>query len=447
MTSGSTQPLVAPRELLRLDESGRLLVRKYRLAVIQGPDQGRTALVESTLQLGSSESAGFFLKDKTVSKRHVELTARPDGVLVRDLDSRNGTFSAGIRLREALLEVAPDRPASLTIGRTELSLQVVEQDLGAPKPSSNFGRAIGNSPVMQQLFGLLQRVASSDVTVMLLGETGTGKELLAESIHQASGRKDQQLVVFDCAGVAPSLIESELFGHVKGAFTGADQDREGAFLRADGGTMFLDEIGELPLDLQPKLLRALECQTVRRVGEDRERRVNVRIIAATHRDLEQEVADGRFRQDLYFRLAVVPVQVPSLRERPEDIPLLVKQMASQLKGSGPLFTESVLKQMAAWSWPGNVRELRNAVQRVAAGGPLELKPPRRTTSSSIPKPSNELPFHQAKEQLLEQFTREYLLTLMKKCDGNVAKMARTAGVARTHLHRMLTLHGIKPERG
>ena len=254
-----TETLQSPGALLRLDpKSGSLKERSYQVMVVSGPDAGLSAKIAGSLTVGSHPDANFSLTDTTVSRYHVELSARPDGVRVRDLDSRNGTYLAGTRIQEVIIEDS----AVVTVGKTGLKVSMVEEDLGVPEALATFGKVMGSAPAMHQLFGILDRVAPTDSTVLVLGETGTGKEILAEAIHAKSKRVGKPFVVVDCGAVAPTLIESELFGHVRGAFTGAVNDRNGAFLEADGGTIFLDELGELPLDLQPKLLRVLEGGTV-----------------------------------------------------------------------------------------------------------------------------------------------------------------------------------------
>jgi two-component system response regulator GlrR len=446
----ATVPIVNPGALLRLDrDTGTLRSREYRLVITSGPDTGKSQLLSGVCLVGSHPDAGLPLNDPTVSRYHVELFARGDGVRVRDLGSTNGTFIAGARIAEVIVE----EEAVVTVGKTSLRISIVEQDLGIPEELSQFGKVIGASQAMKGLFGILERVAPSDSTVVLLGETGTGKEVLAESIHQGSRRKDKPFVVVDCGAVAPSLIESELFGHVKGSFTGAVANRFGAFLEADGGTVFLDEIGELPLDLQPKLLRVLEGGTVKRVGEDKHRQINVRVIAATHRNLEKEVEAGRFRRDLYFRLAVVLVHVPPLRERHEDIPLLAKHFVKQMGRGDFELPRGLLQRFSAYAWPGNVRELRNVVERALAGAEVEpqLVPDSSPGSSGAPRaavtPNGEaitdLPFKEAKERLVETFTREYLVALLDKCGGNISKMAREAGIARNYVHRLVSKYGLK----
>jgi DNA-binding NtrC family response regulator len=347
----------------------------------------------------------------------------------------------GTRITEVIVE----DQATVTIGKSSLKISMVEQDLGLPEAQSSFGSVRGAAPAMRQLFGILEKVAPTDSTVMLLGETGTGKEVLANSIHQRSKRAGRPFVVVDCGAVPPTLIESELFGHVKGAFTGAISDRNGAFLEADGGTIFLDELGELPLDLQPKLLRVLEGGMVRRVGEDKHRRIDVRVIAATHRDLDEEIDAGRFRRDLYYRLAVVLVQVPPLRDRLDDIPLLTEHFVKAMGRGDFELPRGLLARFAAYHWPGNVRELRNLVERALAGADVDPLPNETTASRSLQTNEGitDLPFKEAKERLVESFTKEYLLGLLNKCNGNISQMAREAGIARNYVHRLVTKYGLK----
>jgi two-component system response regulator GlrR len=439
----TTVPIERTGGLLRYDpRSGTLSSREYSVEVVSGPDAGKRAPLTGTVRVGSHPEAELCLVDPTVSRFHIELEARAEGVRVRDLDSRNGTFVSGVRITEAILE---GDVGVVDVGKTSLRVAAHEQNLGRPPGAASLGKALGSSPAMRQMFGVLERVAPTDSTVVLLGETGTGKEVLAEAVHQASKRKDKKLVVFDCGAVTPSLVESELFGHVKGSFTGAVADRLGAFAEADGGTLFLDEIGELPLDLQPKLLRALESGTLKRLGEDRPRRVDVRIIAATHRDLEAEVQQKRFRGDLYFRLAVVQVRVPPLRERIEDLPLLAHHFVRAMGRGDYQLSPALLERLAAYHWPGNVRELRNVIERALAGGDVEALPDSKLARGprGPAQAITDLPFKEAKEKLVESFTKDYLTALLKQCGGNVSQAARTAGINRNYVQRLCVKYGLK----
>lgn len=439
----ATEPLQSPSALLRLDRaSGTLKERKYQVAIVGGPDTGTTRAIEGSLMVGSHPDAGLSLQDTTVSRYHLELTARPDGLRVKDLESTNGTYLAGARITEVIVE----DQATLSLGKTMLKVSMLEADLGTPQEQAVFGAAIGASKAMKQLFGILDKVSPSDSTVLLLGETGTGKEVMAKAIHAKSKRGTRPFVVVDCGSVAPTLIESELFGHARGSFTGAISDRNGAFLEADGGTIFLDEIGELPLELQPKLLRVLEASTIRRVGEDKHRKVDVRVVAATHRDLETEVAQGRFRSDLYYRLAVVLVSVPPLRDRLDDLPLLTHHFVKSMGRGDFELPRALMARFVAYHWPGNVRELRNLVERSLAGADVDSMPQEAqaaTRALSSTEDLTELPFKEAKERLVESFTKEYLVTLLEKCNGNISQMAREAGIARNYVHRLVSKYGLK----
>jgi len=323
---------------------------------------------------------------------------------------------------------------------------------------------LGQSAPMRALFALLSRVSASEATVMLEGETGTGKEAIAEAIHLHSTRADRPFIVVDCGAIPRDLIASELFGHVRGAFTGASQNKQGLVEAADSGTLFLDEIGELALDLQPQLLRVLEKREVRKVGETRPQKVDIRVIAATHRDLRKMVKEGTFREDLYFRLAVVRATVPPLRLRRDDIRLLAHAFAEQLGRGGFALPERLERELAAYDWPGNVRELRNVVEQAlslgeshmpsyagssgdhlagdpdepGAGGP----DPARASSGGTPAEVLDLPFKEAKGRLVEEFEREYLTHLLAKHKGNVSRAAQEAGIDRNYIHRLVKKYGI-----
>jgi DNA-binding NtrC family response regulator len=430
----------APTANLRLDPAdGTLHRRRHRVVVLDGAHPGAEVTFDERLEIGTLPDCGLQLQDESVSRRHLLLEVTPRGVALRDLGSTNGTKVSGVRVQEALVEGA----AVLTLGRTRVRLEPFDEKVEVGEYSgSQFGSAKGGSAPMRRLFALLSSVAPSDATILLTGETGTGKEELARSIHLASARKDRPFVVLDCGAIAPNLAESQLFGHTRGAFSGATNDRKGAFAEADGGTLFLDEIGELPPSLQPKLLRALEAGEVTPVGKDSSRLVDVRVVAATHRELATEVKAGRFRQDLFFRLAVLVVRVPPLRERLEDLPLLVRHFVAQLGRPEFDLSPEVLAELKQHPWPGNVRELRNVVERVLAGGGLELRagePP----SSPVPAELAGLPYKDAKEKLVDSFTRDYLASLLERCDYNVSEVARVSGVARNYVHKLINRYGLK----
>jgi DNA-binding NtrC family response regulator len=318
------------------------------------------------------------------------------------------------------------------------------------------GGLLGRSAAMQRIFALLRRVAPTDETVLIEGETGTGKELAAEAIHLESRRASGPFLIFDCSAVSATLVESELFGHTRGSFTGAVNDRAGALEAADGGTLFLDEIGELPLELQPKLLRALERRQVRRVGTNMGKQVDVRFVAATNRTLLREVECGRFREDLFYRLAVIRVPLPPLRERIEDIALLVRHFERQFSSqTGQQETEplpdAVVNVLAAQFWPGNVRELRNAVARLLVLGseegdsaPSTLRSPsgtRRPPSGVVQVDLTE-PLRAGRKRVADAYEKAYLEAALRRTEGNMSQAADLASVNRKFVQRAVKRHGL-----
>ena len=422
-------------------------------AVLSGTHKGLMKPMGGRLRIGKASDNDLVLSDDTVSRHHCELIRSPEGIHIRDLDSTNGTRVDGTRVREATVQ-----PGSvLKVGEVEISLRPSTQKVEVlPSDKPQFGTAIGQSLAMRTIFGVLERIAPTDATVLLEGETGTGKDVLARSIWQASTRAQKPFMVVDCGAVSYSLIESELFGHERGAFTGAVSARQGAFELADGGTVFLDEIGELPLDVQPKLLRVLETREFRRVGGNKTLHTNVRVIAATKRDLQREVQAGKFREDLYFRLAVVPVTVPPLRARREDIPLLVTNILKTAGGGTDLtVAQETLQALAAHDWPGNVRELRNVLERAIymaqAIGSRELSvvalpgsaAPSDTAFVFEPGKS----YRDTRAKYDGEFEKRYVKWLLGRHSGNVSAAAREAKMDRKHLHDMAKKHGLRGEGG
>jgi DNA-binding NtrC family response regulator len=418
-----------------------------RAEVVKGPDAGKTLVASSdVLTIGTAPGNDLVLTDETVSRYHLELKLRGDRIAVQDLGSTNGTAQGPTMIERGLISPG----AILTLGKTQLAIaqgapSTVEVYLG-----DRLGKVRGRSPAMQRLLARIDRAARSDVSVLLLGETGTGKEVIANAIHEASTRAGKPFETVDCGSLMPTLIASELFGHEKGAFTGADRQHVGAFERADGGTLFLDEIGELPASLQPALLGALERRSFRRVGGQKPINVDVRLVAATHRDLRAEVNTGAFRQDLYYRIAVVLLEIPPLRERAEDIPLLIEHFLAEAGWTGPVaevVPAPVMKQLAAHHWPGNVRELRNFVEAALALGEapgLAARPEGEAEPGAMSFGALlEQPYADAKASLLESFEVQYLQNLMARTNGNISGAAREAKMNRSYLLEMLKRHSIR----
>ena len=427
--------------------------RSAEFTVIDGPDAGMVVAIPAVgAVVGAGAGADIELSDRSVSGRHVSISPGPNGFTITDLGSRNGTFIDGVAISKA---TAP--PGTVVrIGHTLFALTPADDSLTLPpSEASQFGAMRGTSPAMRQVFAVLERACQSDASILCLGESGTGKELAARAVHDQSPRKDGPFIVFDCGASTENLIESDLFGHVRGAFTGAVSDRDGAFALAHGGTLFLDEIGDLPLHLQPKLLRLLEAGEVIPLGSRKPQRFDVRVVAATHRDLYAEVARGGFRGDLYYRLAVVEVHLPPLRARSGDLPGLIAHFLTRL-GRADLAAQvpgARLDRLLQYQWPGNVRELRNVMARaVALAGPNDdvaslpyllraaaAEPP----ASSAPRVRADRPFHEAKEDAVLAFERAYLEDLLEQAGDNLSHAARVAGVERKFLYKLLERTGLR----
>ena len=457
-----------PPEETRLNPIALAQTYRTQARVTWTDDAGtHSCIVDGRVVVGSSPDSGIVVHDHTVSRLHAELEARHEGVWVRDLGSRNGTFVDGLQVTGALV---PNK-GSIRFGSTVL---VLDYNPGQVRPvelwpSAAFGMLVGKSVKMRELFATLSRIAPMDASVLIYGETGTGKELVARAIHDASPRARKPFAVVDCAALPENLLDAELFGHAKGAFTGAGSARPGAIEAAEGGTVFLDEIGELPISMQPKLLRALESKMVRRLGETSHRRVDVRFVSATHRDLLTMVNVGEFREDLYFRLSVLPVQVPPLRARTEDIELLVGHFLRAAGGPGNVSAELV-QELTSRPWRGNVRELRNFVDRARALGAAEalaMMPssgPARVREGdaesrlspahaldervALPapeaSPQDDRMFRQAYKDFREAWVdageKEYVRRLLARHDRSVVAAAREADVDRTYIYRLIRKH-------
>jgi two-component system response regulator GlrR len=442
-----TSPDVSPTESISSLTFERALRDGFRVVVVDGPDRGLSASASGdTMTIGTDPTCDLQLGCRAVSRFHCELEIGKDGGVIRDLDSTNGTRVDGTRIVAGYLR----RGAEVEIGRNRLRFEPLDEQVGVELfPGDRFGGLIGRAPAMRAAFARMARAAASDVTVLLGGETGTGKDSAAEAIHSASARASRPFVVLDCASLPKGLAESELFGHQAGSFTGATRDRVGVFESASSGTVFLDEIGELPLALQPKLLRVLERREVQRIGETRMRAVDVRIVAATHRDLRRDVNQGRFRSDLYYRVAVMPIQLPPLRERAEDIPLLIEGLLVDV-APDPEHREALRRRLpiaalARMAWPGNVRELRNYLERAAVLESVALSTADRApiaSRSGGELPTAELPFNVAREAWQRWFEHHYLVDLLARHRGNIPAAAQAAGMHRTHLYRLLQRAGL-----
>lgn len=419
--------------------------RRLRVEVVRGPDKKvRGDFDGDRVVIGTHEACDLVLTDATVSRHHVEIALVAQGYRIRDLDSSNGTLMDGLRVLDVIVEGG----ATLRIGETSIKTTPLGDTVDlALSPATRMGPLLGRSAKMRRVFAIVGKVAPTDTTVLLTGESGTGKEVTARAIHEHSKRASGPFVVVDCAALPPTLIESELYGHERGAFTGADRARVGAFESASGGTLFLDELGELPLDLQTRLLGVIERRQIQPLGSNRVRPIDVRLVAATNRDLRREVNRGTFRADLYFRIAVVTLELPPLRDRPEDIPVYVESFLAEMASIGsPLSIDAhTMTELAARPWPGNVRELRNALERAAAMGEVEPSDDdERMQDTGEPEPAAEpqrvdpaVPFKTAKGMLIDRFERAYVEALMLRHGGNITQAARAAEIDRVYLLRLL----------
>ncbi len=419
-------------------------VRRIELSVEDGPAKGLTFTTDSPrCEIGSHPRCQLVIDDPTVSRFHCEILVDETIARVVDTGSRNGTIVDGVAARDAYLRDG----SRLQLGTSSVRIKYGKKS--APIKLSDkreFGLMVGESVSMRATFSLLERAAKSDATILIEGETGTGKTIAARSVHEHSARKDGPFVILDCGAIPSNLLESELFGHEKGSFTGADTKRIGALEEAHGGTLFLDEIGELPLELQPKLLGSIEGRWVRRVGSNKTTDVDVRIVVATNRDLREEVNAGRFRSDLYYRLAVISLHMPPLRQRRADIPILARRMLHQLGADDAridaMMTDELKNKLANTAWPGNVRELRNYLERCMVFEEIVALP-----NDSDPEPAaspdySGLPYAEARDQALRDFEHTYLKSLLERHD-RVSAAAQQAGIDRTYFYRLLRRHGLK----
>jgi DNA-binding NtrC family response regulator len=431
---------------------------------------------QPVVRIGSLPENDVVVSDDTVSRFHCQIIQEEDDYVIKDLSSTNGTHIDGVRVREAYLS-----PGShITLSHTVITFEPIEEHIRVePTTATHYGDIVGQNLRMRQIFHILDRISTSAATVILEGETGTGKEVVARTVHDKSNRRKGPFIVFDCGAVPENLIESELFGHEKGAFTGASRSRQGLFQMAHRGTIFLDEIGELSLDLQPKLLRVLETREVRSVGANKSAPVDVRVIAATNRDLAKEVHEGRFREDLFYRLSVVRIYLPALRNRKDDIPLLVEHLLKKepsnrtSEGYRRLtgISAPAMRALESYEWPGNVRELANAIERACsfARGPMleisdlpeYLSQTRRSEPAGPPQPAAEglgaelavpgalaeLSFKDAKEAWLNAFEKDYLQAILEKNEYNISSSSREAGIDRKYFRKLMKKYGLQGTGG
>ena len=456
----SSLPSSNGTEIIVASTQSRLRVKfeAIELRVIAGPDAGlETSLGLPTVCMGSALDNDIVLSDRAVSRRHAEIRMTPNGLVLRDLNSTNGTFINDVRITEAY--IPPNAECRLGYSRL-LIRQHTEERKVAVSRQDRLGELVGASERMRELYGMIQAVAATPTTVHLHGESGSGKELVARTLHALSGRTGP-LVVFDASVTEPEMVRNDLFGHIKGAFTGATGSREGAFRQAHTGTLFIDEIGELPLDLQPRLLRVLESREVTPIGSDKSARVDVRVITATHRDLTAMVRTGAFRADLFYRLSVVPIELPALREVREDIPQIARHLCKQLQLSCQI-SAAAMTALQNYSWPGNVRELRNVLERAAVMcgereiGPADLRLPREAAAPTAPAAPAALiasaPFPAQAEPIsappsqpsaadarahLKEMERQMILDAMGRNRNNKAAVARELGIPLSTLKRRL----------
>ena len=442
-------------------------LRRVMLRVKDGPDKGaQITVARSRITLGRSAVNDLVITDTSVSGTHAEFIIGEGGVQIHDLDSTNGTFVQGIRIRQAWLEPG----MAVKLGKTEVELLSADEVQVPISGEDHFGAMYGSSPAMREVFATLERVAPTEMSVLIGGETGSGKELVARALHDESHREKGPFVVLDCGSLPRELAEAAILGHKKGAFTGAVSDRPGCFEEADGGTLFLDEIGELPLDLQPKLLRVLDRREVQRIGESQVRKVNVRVVAATHRDLRMMVGQGQFREDLYFRLSVMAVELPPLRERGDDVVMLAEKFLEDFvrshpgNVSKPNLSDPAKEALLSEQFPGNVRQLKNIIQRAAhlcrhgIIEPSDLHLGRREQPRSVGGNGGDgeesgskggfdpvlydTPFKDAKQIMVDGFERAYFGRLLEKTDNNLSRAAAEAGITRYYLRELLKRLGM-----
>lgn len=429
-----------PSKILHYEaKTKELLVEAIELKICpeHRPEETQT-LTQNQITLGATKECDVRIDDPYISKQHALICKENNIFWLKDLESRNGTWVKNQKIKSVSLS---DRGV-FQIGTTKIQYQFsIATEKIRPHAQTQLGEMLGKSRAMKEVFALIQRVAPTDVNVCLIGESGTGKELAAQNIHRLSCAAKGPFVAMNCGAVPANLIESELFGHERGAFTGAQERRIGVFEQAQGGTLLLDEIGEMPIDLQTRLLRILENRVFRRVGGNADIPVNVRVITATHRDLATLVQKGAFREDLFYRLYVVPIFIAPLRDRPDDIELLAEYFLRKFDQS-PLpkqWSGAALEKLLKHPWHGNVRELKNTIQRVV------LFCDNSTINIDLLEKILPAPTERANKESLNFKEKEVILATLKLCKNNFSKTARKLGIARTTLHSKMKRYGLERE--
>jgi DNA-binding NtrC family response regulator len=423
---------------------GQPTIDLVRIEVVEGPDAGLAVEPPNDLtSIGTSRDNDVVLRDPTISRYHVELHRTDRGIAVKDLGSLNGTFIGPLRVQQA---VVPAR-TKLRLGATVLMVSEGGRVRRSPDEPPAVPGLVGRSKAMREVAATVHSLAASDVSVLIDGETGTGKEVVARAIHMLGPRREAPFEVVDCGSLPATLVAAQLFGHERGAFTGADRQMVGAFERARGGTVFLDEVGELPLSVQPVLLGVLERRSFRRVGGSRTIPVDIRLLAATNRDLRAEANAGTFRADLYYRIATTRIHIPPLRERREDIEPLVAWFVEESTGErGDCLGPSAMEALRGHRWSGNVRELRNVIEATLAMGQLALEEPApdRQAPPPAPRPDEPIqPYREARAGALSRFEQTYLRSLIERCEGNASEAARRARMDRPYLLSLLRRHDLR----
>jgi DNA-binding NtrC family response regulator len=432
------------------DPALELVVDRFSLTVEEGPDRGRSVLLSSTsVRIGTADGNDLVLSDPTVSRRHALFIITASGIIVEDAESRNGTLVDGTRIRSAFVTAT----SIIQVGATILKIApTASHYLVVPDPEESFEGMKARSTAMRETFSLIRQLAKTDLPVSITGETGTGKELVARALHRAGPRREKNFLVLDCGSILPELLRSELFGYEKGAFTGADKSTKGILEEAEGGTVFLDEVGEIDISVQPNLLRALETREAVRLGSRKPVPVDFRIVSATNRDLRKRCQEGAFREDLYYRLSCVTIQLPSLRERVEDIPLLathfLAECAQRNQTANPGFSPGAMTVLEGYSWPGNLRELKNVVEAgwVFAGGKPLLEQHVRSALGPKLEPDI-LPVVPAPEPALgslEQAERHTIEAALLASNWNRKAAAQALGISRQTMFTKIRQYGLKP---